>query len=138
MNGTGTFASVEPRGLAVLSLVVVPRRPLRGEDVQRGQALSPHRPPERAHYQTQRHPCNTTSTSLRASPSVFAHPIKNIIMNEKRSSSSEVRAACAGGANRFGEGGRRRRRMRRRGGVGFVGFGLVRLGCVWSFRPTFL
>jgi hypothetical protein len=72
MNGTGTFASVEPGGLAVLALVVVPRCPLRGEDVERGQPLPPHRPPERAHYQTQRHPC-TASGSLRASPAGSAH-----------------------------------------------------------------
>jgi hypothetical protein len=110
MNGTGTFASVEPRGLAVLSLVVVPRRPLRGEDVQRGQPLPPHGPPERAHYQTQRHPRNSASTSLRASPAVFARPGKKIIMNGRRPSSSEVRAARGGRAYRFGEEDRRRRR----------------------------
>lgn len=31
-----TFAGVEPGGLAVLALVVIPRRPLGGEDVERG------------------------------------------------------------------------------------------------------
>ena len=50
-----TFAGVEPGGLAVLPLVVIPRRPLGGEDAERGQPLTPHRPSERAQYQSQRH-----------------------------------------------------------------------------------
>ena len=41
-----TFAGVEPRGLAVLALVVIPGRPLGGEDVERRNPLPPHRPPE--------------------------------------------------------------------------------------------
>ena len=45
VNGNATFAGVEPGGLAVLALVVVPGRPLGGEDVERGQPLPPHRPP---------------------------------------------------------------------------------------------
>ena len=56
MNVNATFAGVEPGGLAVLALVVVPGRPLGGEDVERGQPLPPHRPPERAQRQPQRHP----------------------------------------------------------------------------------
>jgi len=56
VNVNATFAGVEPGGLAVLALVVVPGRPLGGEDVERGQPLPPHRPPQRAQHQPQRHP----------------------------------------------------------------------------------
>jgi len=66
----GTFAGVEPGGLAVLALVVIPRRPLGGEDVERGQPLPPHRPPQRAQRQPQRHP----PTSRRARKRATAFP----------------------------------------------------------------
>lgn len=59
-----TFAGVEPRGLAVLSLVVIPGRPFGGEDVKRRKTLPPHCPPERTHNEPQRHPAALPLFSL--------------------------------------------------------------------------